>query len=293
MNRISTAYQYATYQREIREAERRYFDAHLKVTTGKRINAPSDDPSGTNFVLSARGLKSAAEQFTSNLGVAKQYLSFSAASLDDGHTLLREAYTIAVRANQTTVDPETRNGLALQVEEMQRRLVDIANAQGSGGQFLFAGQQSSTKPFAVDSGNLIFSGDNDEIRVETSANETLAVNTPGEQMFRKAYEALRELATNLRSGATGSTESDIRNLQERMTDFRTEWSLAGAKLNRVEEMVRSHDRRLDELVRQISDVEDIDLSLAILNYQKAQTAYAAALQVGSQGFQMSLMDFIR
>lgn len=293
MTRISTAYQYSTYQREIREAERRYFDAQRQVTTGKRLNSPSDDPSGANFLLGARGLKSAAEQFTSNLGVAKQYLSFTASSLDDGHTLLREAYAIAVQANQTTVSQETRNGLALQVEEMQRRLVDIANAQGSGGQFLFSGQKTSTKPFDVSSGNLVFSGDNDEIRVETSAHETLAVNTPGEQMFRKAYEALQELATNLRSGVTGSTGSDIRSLQDRMTDFRSEWSLAGAKLNRVEEMTRSHERRIDELVKQISDVEDIDLSQAILNYQKAQTAYAAALQVGSQGFQMSLMDFIR
>lgn len=293
MTRISTAYQYSTYQREIREAERRYFDAHRQVTTGKRINSASDDPSGANFILGARGLRSAAEQFTANLGVAKQYLAFTASALDDGHTLLREAYTIAVRANQTTVDQETRNGLALQVEEMQRRLLDIANAQGSGGQFLFAGQKPNTKPFDLSSGSLTFNGDNDEIRVETSANETLAISTPGERLFRKAYEALGELAKNLRSGVTGSTESDIRNLQERMTDFRTEWSLAGAKLNRVDELVHSHERRIDELVSQISDVEDIDLSAAILSYQQAQNAYAAALQVGSQGLQLSLLDFIR
>lgn len=291
--RISTSYQYDSYNREIRQAQQRYFQAHREATTGKRLNTPSDDPYGTSVVLSAGGLKAASEQYTANLRSAKDYLTFTESALDESHGILREAYNIAVRANQTTVDQEARDGMANQVREMKKRLVDLGNTRGASGQYIFAGQMSNTKPFDASSGALVFSGDNNDIAVETSAAETTVVNMPGEQKFEAAWDALDQLETNLRSGTTGATDSDITNTQNQMKSFRSEWGLVGSKLTRIQEIGRHHERRIDELVGQISDIEEVDMAEAITKLQQTEVAYTAALQVGSQGFKLSLMDFIR
>lgn len=290
--RISTAYQYETYSRQIRTASERLHQAHTLVTTGKRINMPSDDPYGTGYVLSARALKSATEQYSANLRQAKDYLTFTTSALDEAHSLLREAYQLAVRANNSTIDQDTRDGMASQVAQMQSRLIEIANTRGAGGQYIFAGQMTTTKPFQ-DYGSFVFAGDNNDIRVETSAGETMVVNTPGEVLFRQAYDSLVEFQKNLQSGASGVIEADIGALQGRMREFRTEWARAGAKVARVDEIALGHQRRVDELTVRISDVEDVDMSDAILQYKQAEMALTAALQVGSRGFQPSLMDFIR
>jgi flagellin-like hook-associated protein FlgL len=52
-------------------------------------------------------------------------------------------------------------------------------------------------------------------------------------------------------------------------------------------------RRIEELTKNVSDVTDVDLAQAITDYQSAQTAYQAALQMAGQGNKLSLMDFIR
>lgn len=121
----------------------------------------------------------------------------------------------------------------------------------------------------------------------------MVVNSAGEQRYRAAWDTLDQFETNLRNGTTGAPESDIANLQARMADFRAEWGIVGSKMTRVEELSRHHQRRIDELTNQISEVEDVDMAEAITKYQQAETAYTAALQVGSQGFRLSLLDFIQ
>jgi flagellar hook-associated protein 3 FlgL len=183
--------------------------------------------------------------------------------------------------------------MASQIAQIQKRLVDLGNTRGTGGQYIFAGQMSTTKPFDATSGTLTFSGDNNDISVETSAAETTVVSTPGEQLFTQAFQALDQFRTNLLNGTVGAPDSDINALQGRMKEFRAKWGEVGGTLQRVDEIGQHHTRRVDELTKQISDVVEVDMAEAITKYQQAETAYTAALQVGSQGYKLSLMDFIR
>ena len=52
-------------------------------------------------------------------------------------------------------------------------------------------------------------------------------------------------------------------------------------------------RMQDDFAKHISDVEEVDIDQAITQYRQAEVAYQAALQVASQGFRLSLMDFIQ
>jgi len=67
----------------------------------------------------------------------------------------------------------------------------------------------------------------------------------------------------------------------------------GARLRTVDDLTERYIRMSDEFTKHISDVEEVDVDQAIMQYRLAETAYTAALQVASQGFRLSLMDFIR
>jgi flagellar hook-associated protein 3 FlgL len=67
----------------------------------------------------------------------------------------------------------------------------------------------------------------------------------------------------------------------------------GARLQTVAEYQANHARRSEGLTEQISDIEDVDLSQAILELKQAETAYQAALQAVGMTQGLSLMDFLR
>ena len=67
----------------------------------------------------------------------------------------------------------------------------------------------------------------------------------------------------------------------------------GTRIQSADQALAHHTRRMDDLTSRISDLEDADMSEAILDYKTAETAYQAAMQTVSMGSQLSLMDFLR
>jgi flagellar hook-associated protein 3 FlgL len=67
----------------------------------------------------------------------------------------------------------------------------------------------------------------------------------------------------------------------------------GTRMQTAEQAINHHTRRLDDLTARISQLEDVDIAEAVLEYKTAETAYQAAMQSISVGSQLTLMDFLR
>ncbi len=291
--RISTRYQYDLYNRNVSAAETRLTDAQEKITTGRRVNAPSDDPSGMGSILRLSDVKQATTQYQANVTAAKGVLGYTDSTLSDVSDLLNQAYQLGVSGATDTVTDSQRAAMASQIGDMQKRLVDLANTQGPNGQYLFAGQSTDKAPFEVSNGALTYSGDNGDITMETGPINTMVVNTQGSPLFTDAYKHLEELKNNLLSGSPATiSQNGIPDVQASLTAVTDARGQAGAHLQELASLDSQHSRRINELTQSISDVQDVDLSQAITDYQMASTAYQAALSVTSHGFGLSLMDFI-
>jgi flagellar hook-associated protein 3 FlgL len=292
--RISTGYQFESYSLQIALSESRMFQAEQQVLTGKRINVASDDPVGTGVVLNYRGLQTAAKQYHENLKMAKGFLGFTEEGLGETSTVVRRAYELAVRGANSATDQIGREGMAAEVTEMQKRLVEIANSRGPGGQYIFAGQAIDQKPYNIVAGALTYLGDANPINVEVGPADTLQINTIASPMYLTIYQQLEDLKTNLQGGNIGAlTGISIGDLKKSVETVNLSRGTVGSKLQSVASMTDNYSRRIDEFAKVISDTEEVDMTEAIMKYQQAQTTYQAALQVASQGFGLSLMDFIR
>ncbi|MBC8066311.1 MAG: flagellar hook-associated protein FlgL [Chlorobia bacterium] len=292
--RISTAYQFESYTSDIRLAQERMAIAGRQVSTGKRLEKPSDDPLGTSRMLTMRSYKAATEQYSKNLQVAKGVLGYTEDSLGSLHDGVKRAYALAVQGANSATDQTGRNAMAQEITEIQSRLVQIANTRGPSGQFIFAGQDNGSTPYIVSGATITFNGDGNPVLVEVSPSETMQVNSLGEPMFSDIYNKLETLKNNLLGGNVGAISGvSITDMQTAMTNINAERGQVGAKLRQVDEYNNQYTRRVDDLTQGISDIEEVDVSQAIMSYQLAQTAYEAALRVASQGYQLSLMDFIQ
>lgn len=292
--RISTSYQYDRYARNIQEAQSRYLEAQERVSTGKRITTMSDDPYGASIIINARRLHAGVEQYSVNLRSAKDYFGLSENALASMATLVQRAYDLTLSAANSTATQGARDTMAKEISDIQSRLVQLGNTQGLSGQYIFGGQVSNSKPFNATPPTLVYTGDQNSIIVETGPNETIAVNTNLGSTLTTLYSRLEQAKIRMIAGdISGLSGISLQDLKSSMDLVRQERAATGVGLQRVQSLDENNTRRKDDLLKQISDVEDVDITEAILQMKATENAYQAALQVSAMGNRMSLMDFIK
>jgi len=291
--RISTAYQYGSYSDRISESQSRYYDAQNQVLTGKKFERPSEDPIGAFFSIDARSVKSRITQLDANLRAAKEYIGLTDNALSEASTSMTQAYTVAVRGANSTYDQNARDGMASEINEIQKRLVSLANSQGSNGQYIFAGHHTSTKPFTVNGATIDFNGDTNPVGVEIRPGDaTMKVNL--DTFFKDMYDKLETLKNDLKTGdLTKISDTDIPATQSSLKMVQAARADIGLKSQTITAQASDNQRRIDDLTTSISDVENVDMAEAVTKMKSAEVAYNAALQVAGKGYQLSLMDFIR
>lgn len=113
-------------------------------------------------------------------------------------------------------------------------------------------------------------------------------------MISDMYNRLETLKNDLTGGQVGAISGvDIANIQGSLDAISATRGDVGARMQTVQSLVSQWQTRSDDLTKNISDVEDVDMSAAMVQYQQANQAYTAALTVAGQGFRLSLMDFIK
>lgn len=293
--RISTPYLFENYTDHIGRTMEAYAGAQERVLTGKRFQRASEDPGAAAFVVSATALKARFQRLDDNLRTAKDYLGNTEQAFTEIHDIFKTARTLAVSAANGTQDGPGRQAMATQIAQLQERLVDLGNTQGASGQFIFAGQESDTKPFSWNPPTLTFSGDDLAVTIEAKPGEAMVVNVPqADDTFDRLMTNLENFRQALLGGdASLIGERDLKALQASLEEIGLVRASVGTRLQSVDALHDRNVQRMDELTRQVSDAQDIDLAKAMTDLKSAETAYQAALQVASQGFQLSLMDFIR
>jgi len=292
--RVSTSQQFESYLLGIRAAQERMVESQERVMTGKKIQTLRDDPIGGSLILRARSLKSSTEQYDRNLRVAQEWLGFSDGAISEMKAMATKAYELAVRAANSATDQFGREAMVQEVQQLQKRLIQTANARGASSQFLFGGQRTDVQPFVLTGSTVAYMGDSNPIAIEVSAGETLQVNSQISASVADLYETLESFKTHLLGGDIGAISGvDIAAIKDSLRSLDADRASIGARVQTVHEQKAHNDRRIDELTKRISDIEEIDMAEAISQYQLAQTAYSAALQVASQGYGLSLMDFMR
>lgn len=292
--RISSQYQFHVGNERIGNAQRALFEAQRRVTTGKRVETMSDDPAIAAQGIELRRASARAEQYRANIASANAELGLSEQALGEVTTVLRRANELAVKGSNGLNDQATRDGLLAELKGIEDRLLNLANSKGSKDQYLFAGRNSGTKPFEATETGVVYHGDDGRILVEVAPGETEAANVAARTQLTQAFEALTEIRQALESGdAKRLGETGLQQVQAAIQGVVSLRGDVGASMRGLDATAAHHQRRIDQFAKTISDSEDVDLSVAITEFQAAEVAYTAALQVMSRSFGSSLMDFIR
>lgn len=283
---------------DILEAGRRRLEVHRQMSSGKKLERPSDDPAGVFSALGFRSLLRETARFRENTDDARGWLETAEAALAQATDLLHRARELAVEGASDTVPPEARKALAQEIRQLRAELISIGNAT-YGGRYLFGGRKTTAPPYDPGGNYTGESGPGASLVREIGPGVYLEVTLPGDGIFGDAgagtgpIKTLEDLANALDAddqaginGSLGALDADADNLLQKRT-------ILGAKLERVE---MSAQKLLDTdlLFRDLlSRLEDANMAEVAVRFATEDAAYRQALAAAAQILRSTLLDFLR
>lgn len=133
--------------------------AREQLASGRRVNRPSDDPARAAQLVRIDDARGRLEQFDRNASAAESRLALEESALAAATDTLARVRELALSANGGTLGERDRETLRGEVMARLEELYDTANARDAGGDYLFAGSRSDTRPFERAGGAMSFHGD--------------------------------------------------------------------------------------------------------------------------------------
>lgn len=309
--RVATGTNFLMFRRMLSGATQASSLASERLTSGKRILKPSDDPAAASIISGVRDGNARIKQFLRNLTTAdRQWAQIETANrgmID----LMNRAKELAIQGNNGTLAESEREILAEEVAQISQELLSLSNTQIDG-QYIFAGFRSDTVPFSLDAAHpnanpaAIYAGDSNTRRIEVSENQFIDIQLRVDDLLTgtgavgetPAFQALADLEASLRNNIVddddpNSVGAALEQINSSVTDLINRVATVGAQTNRITQTRDRLEAQKNLNVDFISQLEDVDFAEATFEFQKANISLQAAVQSAGAILQSpSLMQFL-
>lgn len=269
-----------------------------QLSSGRRINKPSDDPVGVTYSLRYRSELSANEQYQKNVDSAVSWLDFTETTLGQAGDILQRVRELAVKGANGTNPADAMQSIKLEAEQLRNQLQDVANSTLNS-KYIFNGQMTDKSPYPDLTQAAAQSTDPYQVRYEVGAGVEMPVNMTGNDVFGKPadgdnlFKVMDEFITALNNNDQTTVSDLVGKIDTRMGKFLSARAEIGARTNRTELVqTRLQDLNLN-LTSLVSKTEDADMEKLITNLKTDESVYQASLSVGSQLIRPSLVDFLK
>ncbi|HET8869749.1 MAG TPA: flagellar hook-associated protein FlgL [Aquabacterium sp.] len=200
--RVSTAHAYDLAIAALQQRQSDLSTSQMQLTTGKRVNVPSDDPIAAARAERALASESRADADQRALDASRNVMQVAESSMGDAVDLLQQARESLVAAGNGSYTDSERQAVSKKLQEIRTQLLSVANRPDGGGGFIFGGQGSATPPFVDAPGGVQYVGQGGETQAPSSEKMNLTVD--GQNVWLKAASGNGVFVTDAASTNTGS-----------------------------------------------------------------------------------------
>jgi flagellar hook-associated protein 3 FlgL len=280
---------------DLRNVTNQLSTSEQQLSSGYKLNQPSDDPYGASQALKLRADLAANQQYQSNVQDANSWQNVADTALGDiGDSIQRARDLVLQGANDTNASSD-RQAIVTELNQLIDSIKTDANTQYAG-RYIFSGTKTSTQPYQLGS-NDAYSGNTAMITREIGVGVQVTINQPGASIIGDdtsgLLATLRGIVTDLQSGNTNAlstTDLDaLDSANDQLLNARAQVGALSNRLTTASNRLQSTEQSTTQL---LSNVQDADMTQVMINFSTQQAAYQAALRAGAQIIQPSLMDFL-
>lgn len=216
VGRISSAEVYRVGISSVIDAQRLLQRTQEQLAKGTPILQAADDPVAAAQITGLREELNRLDTLSINATRAESSLAFADQALGNAEEVLQRARELALTANNAALTSAERETIGKEVDGLLGRLLTIGNTENADGEFIFAGYESNTVPYVqsvAPGGEVVdYNGDQGVREVNLARGVTIAVNTPGSEIFDSTPGngsfAVTAEPTNTGTGVVGITTAD-------------------------------------------------------------------------------------
>lgn len=184
INRVSTASQYQSLTSNLMRKQGEVSESNNKLSTGKRVETAGDDPVSSVTIQNYRQQLTQIDQYKSAITMANNRLGVMESAIDGVEGNLDASKQKILRMINGAMASEDRTAFKDELFSLQESLLGLANSRDESGNYVFAGNQSETKPFVKSSnGSMVYQGDSQSRYAQIDKSVQVKTSLPGDQLF--------------------------------------------------------------------------------------------------------------
>jgi len=303
VGRITTQMTAQNLLANINQSMDRIATTQQELSTGKKINQPSDNPYGTSLSLQLNNQLAGLNDYANNVSDGIGWAQAGNAALSDITNAVQRIRELVVGASNGTLTQADMSADAAEVGQLVDQIKQDANTQYNG-QYIFSGAATSTQPYQPGS-NDAYAGDTGQVSRMIGPNTSVAVNAnlsgvlgTGQTVAGqpagdgRLLNTLRNVVDAMQSGNSGALSGTLSQLDTNLNSLTGLTAGVGATTDRLQ-MASSRIQSLQAADTEVlSNTQDADMAQTEVDFSTEQAALTAALQAGAHIVQQSLMDFL-
>jgi flagellar hook-associated protein 3 FlgL len=299
--RITQSMLSRTLLTDLQDVSSRLAATQAKLSSGKEITKPSDDPFGTSRALQFRSDIAQSDQYLRNVQEAGAWQNVTDTALGQMGDIALRARDLLVQGASDAVGQPGRDAIATEIDQLVEGLKSAGNTQYAG-RYVFSGQATTTPPYQAGANDQYLQGNaalqaNPNVVREIGPGVHVAINVTGQSVIGDdttgLLATLRQISADLRSGNAAALQSgDLAALDAGHQAVTTARANVGALTNRLDSAQNRIQDLEDSSKKLLSDTEDADMAKTLIDFSTQQAVYQSALKSGAQIIQPSLMDFL-
>ncbi len=207
--RISNQWITNSFLRSINKNYSELSKTEIQISSGKQITTPSENPINNALAMQHKTEINANSQYIKNIERTTEWLNNTDGALTTIETILQRARELAVQGANDTLVQQDRDAIAIEIDQLLQEIVTVGNTN-VGGDFIFAGNDTATKPFEFITGqnagtmkdivtysdgtirsgqnlssllDVMYKGDDKDLITEIEKGVTLSKNVNGADVF--------------------------------------------------------------------------------------------------------------
>ncbi len=171
-----------------------------EIATGVSVNSLSDNPGAAAQDFLLRSEINTNDNFVQTASSVTGALQVTDTALGSVVTQITQAISLATEGNNGTLNASDLGSIANQLSGVRSEILSLANTSYQG-QFVFAGSQTSTQPFSLDTSTtpttVVYAGDSLQNTIQSPSGQSFPLNVPGSQIFGSGTTGILSTLNNL------------------------------------------------------------------------------------------------
>jgi len=281
-------------------------DAQMQLSSGYRVNKPSDAPDQLGDIFETRADLARVTQVDTNLGIAKDQADAADTALQTAVQLVQQAGVLGTQGATSTATASQRATLATQVQGIISQLVSISRTQVNG-VYIFSGDDASSPSYRVDTSSptgvdrLITPAATAQTADPTGS--TFAIAKTAQDLFdqrdasdnptaQNAFAALSQLQTALQNGDANAIGQAVTAVNAAGDYVNQQLGFYGTVQDRINSSIDLAKKFEVQDQTQLSSLQDTDVTSVAVQLTQYTTALDAAMAAQAKRPTTSLFDYL-